>query len=166
MAKKRALTGDELAAWRAFVDMRHRLERHLVQHLQREFGLSDSDFEILVNLSEAPQQRMRAFELAEATHWEKTRLSHHLGRMEKRGLIGRDGSGGRYPDIVLTDAGRDAIRTAAPANAARVHELFVDVLGADRLAALREMSDDVLSAIERHRATDCTLDLPSRADAK
>lgn len=157
VAEPRTLTDDELAAWRAFVDMHHSLERHLVQHLQREFGLSDSDFEILVNLSESPRQRMRAFELGRATQWEKTRMSHHLGRMEKRGLIRREESGGRYPDIVLTDAGRDAIRTAAPANAARVRELFVDVVGADRLAALQQMSDDVLAALERHRATDCSL---------
>ncbi|SEH92988.1 DNA-binding transcriptional regulator, MarR family [Mycolicibacterium rutilum] len=158
MARKGALNDDELTAWRAFVDMRHTLERHLVQHLQRDFGLSDSDFEILVNLSDAPEGRMRAYELGRVTHWEKTRLSHHLGRMEKRGLICREDSGARYPDIVLTDAGRDAIRTAAPANAARVREMFVDVLGPERMAAMRQMSEDVLAAIERHRETECSLE--------
>nr|WP_228768693.1 MarR family transcriptional regulator [Mycolicibacterium malmesburyense]CRL68729.1 MarR family transcriptional regulator [Mycolicibacterium malmesburyense] len=152
------LTEEELEAWRAFVAMRHLLERHLVMHLQREFGLSDSDFEILVNLSEAPKGRMRAYELGKATHWEKTRLSHHLSRMEKRGLVRREESAGRYPDIVLTKIGRDAIKNSAPANAARVRELFVDVLGPKRLAALREISEDVLAAIEHHVAEDCTLD--------
>lgn len=158
MADKGRLTDDELTAWRAFVSMRHRLERHLVSHLQRDFGLSDSDFEILVNLSEAPKGRLRAYELGRATHWEKTRLSHHLSRMEKRGLIRREESAARYPDIVLTKAGRDAIKASAPANAARVRELFVDVLGPERLAALREASEDVLAAIDDHLATECTLD--------
>src|ERR1700754_3905494 len=137
--------------------MHHLLERHLVLHLQREFGLSDSDFEILVNLSEAPTGRMRAYELGQATLWEKSRMSHHLGRMEKRGLIRREESGARYPDIVLTDAGRDAIKASAPANAARVRELFVDVLGPDRLEAMRAMSDDVIGAIEEHRRAECPL---------
>src|SRR5262249_25667898 len=100
--------------------MRQMLERHLTQHLLREFGLSDSDYEVLVNLSEAPTGRMRAYELGQATQWEKSRMSHHLGRMEKRGLIRREDSGARYPDIVLTDAGLDAIKASAPANAARV----------------------------------------------
>jgi len=158
VAKKWALSDDEQKAWRSYVTMRHSLERHLVLHLQREFGFSDSDFEILVNLSESPTGRMRAYELGEATQWEKSRMSHHLGRMEKRGLIRREESGARYPDIVLTDAGRDAIKAAAPANAARVRKFFVDVLGPDRLESLRTASDDVIAAIEEHQKIDCHLD--------
>ena len=76
------------------------LETHLERHLQREFGLSESDFEILVNLSESETGRMRAFELAEATQWEKSRMSHHLTRMEKRGLIRKEACDARYPEIV------------------------------------------------------------------
>ncbi len=71
--------------------------------------------------------------------------------MEKRGLVRRvvaDRSNARYPDVVLTDAGRAAIKSSAPVNAARVRELFIDVLGPQRLAMLREASDDVLAAIE------------------
>ena len=152
------LTDDEQAAWRSFVQMRHLLERHLVRHLQCEFGLSDSDFEILVNLSDASGGRMRAVELGRATQWEKSRMSHHLSRMEKRGLImceAAEGSAARYPDVVLTDAGRAAIESSAPANAARVRELFVDVVGPERLAMLRELSDDVVAAIEAHMRHDC-----------
>jgi DNA-binding MarR family transcriptional regulator len=149
------LNDDEQAAWRSFVEMRHLLERHLVRHLQREFGLSDSDFEILVNLSEAPSFRMRAFELGEATQWEKSRMSHHLSRMEKRGLIRRESSDARYPDVVLTEEGLGAIEASAPANAARVRELFIDVLGPERLAVLREVSVDVIANIERHMNDDC-----------
>ncbi|WP_197383398.1 MarR family winged helix-turn-helix transcriptional regulator [Mycolicibacterium mengxianglii] len=154
MADRAQLNDDELAAWRSFVGMHHLLERHLAGCLQREFGLSDSDFEILVTLSEAPEQRMRAYELGQATLWEKSRLSHHLSRMEKRGLVRRElvpGADARYPYVVLTQAGRAAIESSAPANAARVRELFIDVLGQERLAMLREASDEVIAAIERHR---------------
>ena len=150
MTDSAGLDGDALSAWRSFVDMHHLLERHLVKHLQREFGLSDSDFEVLVNLSEAPGGRLRAFELAHATQWEKSRMSHHLGRMEKRGLVRREASEARYPDVVLTDAGRSAIASAAPANASRVRELFVDVVGPERLAVIEAASSDVLDAIRAH----------------
>jgi DNA-binding MarR family transcriptional regulator len=156
MGKDERLDDDELAAWRSFVEMRHLLERHLVWHLQREFGLSESDFEVLVNLSEAPGGRLRAFELGRATQWEKSRMSHHLGRMEKRGLVRREDSDGRYPDVVLTDTGRAGIEASAPANAARVRELFVDVLGPERLAAMKEASDDILAALGRHLGEDCS----------
>lgn len=157
MATKGELSEDELRAWRAYMAMHQTLGRHLHQHLQREFGLSDSDFEILVTLSEADGRRMRAAELGAATQWEKSRLSHHLTRMAARGLVSRETGAGRYPDIVLTDAGLAALRECAPANAARVREMFVDVLGPERLEALRAMADDVVAAVEQHRQTDCTL---------
>jgi len=48
-------------------------------------GLSLGDFDVLVALSEAPGQRLRAFELAAVLEWEKSRLSHHVRRMEQRG---------------------------------------------------------------------------------
>jgi DNA-binding MarR family transcriptional regulator len=155
MADDAPLDDTELVAWRRFTDMHHLLERHLVRHLQREFGLSDSDFEVLVNLSEAPGGRLRAFELGRATQWEKSRMSHHLSRMEKRGLVRREAADARYPDVVLTEAGRAAIESSAPANAARVRELFLDVVGPERLAALKGMSDDVIAAIEAHAEDGC-----------
>jgi DNA-binding MarR family transcriptional regulator len=135
--------------------MRRTLETHLARHLQREFGLSESDFEILVNLSESPTGRMRAFELGEATQWEKSRMSHHLSRMEKRGLIRKEACDARYPEIVLTEQGLEAIRACAPVHAARVRDLFVDVLGPERLAVLGEASDDVVDAIDKHQRTSC-----------
>ncbi|BBZ62294.1 transcriptional regulator [Mycolicibacterium monacense] len=151
------LTDDEQRAWRAYLAMQQALGRHLHQHLQREFELSDSDFEILVNLSEADGERMRPVDLGAATQWEKSRLSHHLSRMEARGLIRREPGGGRYPVVALTEGGRAALAAGAPANAARVRELFIDVVGADRLEVLRGIADDVVAAVEAHRRTDCTL---------
>ena len=150
-----SLTVEEQRAWRRYVEMQHGLERHLAQHMQREFGLSESDFEILVNLSESSSGRMRAVELADATQWEKSRLSHHLSRMEKRGLIAREPGDSRYPEVALTDAGWKAIKACAPANAARVRQLFVDVLGSRRLAVLSEIADDVIAAIAEHQQSDC-----------
>jgi len=149
------LDDDEQKAWRSYLLMRRTLETHLTRHLQREYGLSESDFEILVNLSESETGRMRAFELGQATQWEKSRMSHHLSRMEKRGLIRKEACDARYPEIVLTDAGLEAIKACAPAHAARVRELFVDVLGPERMTVLGEASDDVLATIEKHEKTNC-----------
>ncbi|MGE2715709.1 MarR family winged helix-turn-helix transcriptional regulator [Mycolicibacterium litorale] len=157
MATKRMLTDDEQRAWRAYIAMQHTLDRHLQQHMQREFGLSGADFEILVTLSEADATRMRVAELGAATQWEKSRLSHHLTRMAARGLIRREPGDGRYPDVVLTDAGLAALEECAPPNAARVRELFIDVIGRDRLETLRGIADDVVAAVEEHRTTDCAL---------
>jgi DNA-binding MarR family transcriptional regulator len=157
MATQRWLTDEEQQAWRAYIAMQQALGRHLHQHLQRDFDLSDSDFEILVNLSEAEGGRMRPVDLGAATQWEKSRLSHHLSRMASRGLISREPDGGRYPAVALTDDGRAALAACAPANAARVRDLFIDVVGPERLEVLRTIADDVVAAVEEHRRTDCTL---------
>jgi DNA-binding MarR family transcriptional regulator len=155
VGKEPWLDDDEQKAWRSYLLMHKTLETHLERHLQREFGLSKSDFEILVNLSESETGRMRAFELGQLTQWEKSRMSHHLSRMEKRGLISKESCDSRYPEIAITDAGRAAIKACAPAHAARVREFFVDVFGPDRLAVLGEVSDDIVEAIGKHCHTDC-----------
>jgi DNA-binding MarR family transcriptional regulator len=149
------LDDDEQKAWRSYLLMHRTLETHLERHLQREFGLSKSDFEILVNLSESETGRMRAFELGKATQWEKSRMSHHLSRMEKRGLIRKEACDARYPEIVITDEGMAAIEACAPAHAARVREFFVDVFGPDRMAVLGEVSDEIVETIEQHCHTNC-----------
>ncbi|WP_344222164.1 MarR family winged helix-turn-helix transcriptional regulator [Kribbella sancticallisti] len=149
------LDDDEQKAWRSYLLMRRTLETHLARHLQREFGLSESDFEILVNLSESETGRMRAYQLGRATQWEKSRMSHHLTRMEKRGLIRKEACDARYPEIVLTEQGLAAIKACAPVHAGRVRSFFVDVLGKERLLALGESANEVIATIEKHQRTDC-----------
>jgi DNA-binding MarR family transcriptional regulator len=149
------LDDDEQKAWRSYLLMRRTLETHLARHLQREFGISESDFEILVNLSESETGRMRAYELGEATQWEKSRMSHHLARMEKRGLIRKEACEARYPEIVLTDEGLAAIKACAPGHAGRVREFFVDVLGKERVIAFGEAAGEVVDAVGNHQRTDC-----------
>lgn len=155
------LDDDEQQAWRSYLQMHRTLKAHLERHLQREFGLSGSDFEILVNLSESESGRMRAFELSRATQWEKSRLSHHLTRMEKRGLIRKEACDSRYPEIVITEEGLAAIKESAPVQAALVRQFFVDVFGSERLGVLGQVSDEIVEAIGKHCETDCPLETGS-----
>ena len=93
----------------------------LAARLQAECGLSPGDYAVLLALKEADDHRLRSSALAATIDWERSRLSHHLGRMERRGLIGRqecstDSPGGA--EIVLTPAGLDGVpqrNRAAPA---------------------------------------------------
>jgi DNA-binding MarR family transcriptional regulator len=140
----------EQHAWRAYIEAYRRLLAHLGRHLQRETGLSDGDYAVLVNLSEAPGDRMRAFELGRAMQWEKSRLSHHLTRMAARGLISREEcpSDGRGAYVVLTPAGRVAIEAAAPLHVREVRRLFVDALSGQQLDALAEISDTLRRQVD------------------
>src|SRR4051812_38071047 len=122
MADPRWLDEREAHAWRQFVFMMSRLRRYLGSELQRETGLSDADYEVLVNLSEAQDGRMRPSELGGAMQWEKSRLSHHLTRMEQRGLVKRAPckTDSRGAFVQLTPAGRKAIEKAAPRHVEQV----------------------------------------------
>jgi DNA-binding MarR family transcriptional regulator len=71
------------ALWRPWSDCG---EDH---HLAGEAGLSGPDYDVLSHVSESPGRRARLGELAERMAWSKSRLSHHLTRMERRGLATR-----------------------------------------------------------------------------
>nr|WP_222132516.1 MarR family winged helix-turn-helix transcriptional regulator [Pseudonocardia sp. C8] len=129
--------------------MQSRLQAELHRRLQADSGLSLADFEVLVALTDRPDERARVLELATSLEWEKSRLSHHLARMQKRGLIGREecGEDGRGNVVVLTREGRAAIEAAAPAHVETVRELVFDALPDDDVAALARISAAVLARL-------------------
>src|SRR3546814_13458713 len=90
--------------------MQAKLGARLRRAHQRDSGLSDSDYAVLVHVSEAPEGRLRIFELGAQLEWEKSRLSHHLRRMEQRDLIVREecDTDRRGAFVVLTPTGRVA----------------------------------------------------------
>ena len=151
----RWLTQDEQRAWRGLLHMSAQIDVEVNRHLQQCSGLSVADYGVLVPLSEAADGRLRPFEISEALGWEQSRLSHHLARMEKRGLVERRAcaSDRRGAFVQLTEAGRSAIEAAAPEHVARVRQLVFDGLEADQVRALADISDTVL---ERLRSARCS----------
>lgn len=167
MNEPRWLDEREARAWRGYAHMQAQLSARLHRSLQRRTGLSLPDYEVLVHLSEAPDGRLRSFQLSAALQWEKSRLSHHLTRMEARGLVSRQecGSDGRGAFVVLTPAGRAAIEAAAPAHVADVREAFIDVLTPAQLDALAEIAVAVVKRLERLSSGDDAGGAPAgRAD--
>jgi DNA-binding MarR family transcriptional regulator len=141
-------TRDELDAWREFTETTNALRTRLTTRLHDDTGLSPGDYAVLLALSEADAHAMRSSELAAHIEWERSRLSHHLGRMERRGLIRREESPGdnRGALVVLTAAGDEAFRAATVPHLRAVRELFVDALTPAQLAAAKEIA----AALRRH----------------
>ena len=83
---------------------------------------------------------------------EKSRLAHHIRRMEQRGYVRRATCDDdvRAPLISLTEAGLAAIRAAAPAHVARVRELFFAALTPAQARAVREAAEAVLENLALH----------------
>lgn len=153
----RWLTDEEQRGWRNYLRMTQVLNLALERNLQHNAQMSQADFGVLVVLSEAPHNSLRGVELARELHWEKSRLSHQLRRMETRGLIGKSScpEDGRGVVFSLTDQGRHAVETAAAAHVEAVRAHFVDILGPDRLDAVSAASRLVLDNLLATEPSDC-----------
>src|ERR1700727_1309222 len=140
----RWLTDDEQRAWRATVNLSQLLMRQLDRDLSAH-GLNGHDYEILVELSEAPDSRMRMTELADATSQSRSRLSHQISRMETRALVRRDNCEGdkRGTFAVLTDAGIDALKRVAPYHVENVRRHFIDQLSPGQQAEVRDAFEPI-----------------------
>ncbi len=141
-------TREQLHVWREFIETTQSLQSQLGARLQAESAMSQADYRVLLALSEAPERRYRSSVLADRIGWERSRLSHHLGRMERRGLLSRvactDDS--RGSEIVLTDEGADAFRRCSVPHLHDVRELFIDALSPEQLDAVA----DVTASLKMH----------------
>ena len=147
------LTPAEQRAWRSVIRMYEKLEGRLSRGLQVESSLSGSDYAVLVNLTEVPDGRMRHVDLARCLEWEKSRMSHQVSRMVKRGLVARQEcpEDGRGAFVVITSEGREVITEAAPRHVREVRRLFIEPLTSDELQAFACVADRVVERLEGER---------------
>jgi len=133
----RWLHGDEQQAWRSFVTGTRRLLDHLERDLKAH-GLTHDDYGLLVVLSEAEGGRLRMADLAARSVESRSRLSHHVARLEGKGLVTRESCAedGRGLFAVLTDRGRQVMEETAPHHVAGVRAYFLDHLRPEELAAI------------------------------
>ena len=147
------LTEEEEQLWRAWV----RLNADMTMALQRDLqadGLSASDFDVLVHLTDDPSGRVRVTDLAGLLSWERSRVSHHVARMERRALVERVDcpSDGRGAFVAVTAAGRSAIEHAAPGHVRTVRRLLFDALDPDDLERLERIVE-TLRAVHAEGST-------------
>lgn len=118
---------------------------------------------MLLALHEAKGARLRSSEVATTIDWERSRLSHHLGRMERRGLIRRDdcATDSRGAEVSLTPSGATAFRRASAPHLRAIKRYFVDALTPEQLEALAH----VLQALQRHLQDEVSAGRSSGAQA-
>jgi DNA-binding MarR family transcriptional regulator len=147
LAARHRMTSQELAIWRSWIDTTEELRRILSAELQ-ESGLSAADYQVLLALREADGRRLRSSVLAASIGWERSRLSHHLGRMERRGLIQRDdcATDSRGAEVSITDSGANLFQRATVPHLRSVKRYFADALTPGQLDALAA----ILQALQVH----------------
>jgi DNA-binding MarR family transcriptional regulator len=158
VANQRGLTASQQRTWLSYMRVYHRLEYEMNRQLKTESGLSLGDYTVLNALSQAPGHRLQLSGLAITIGWELSRLSHHLQRMTKRGLVDRGTSetDGRATDALLTEQGWEKLTSAAPQHAAWVRRIFFS----DIAVADQEQLADALSTIYQTLLREGTLPQP------
>jgi DNA-binding MarR family transcriptional regulator len=145
MTEVRWLDEQEQHAWRGLMAMQEALAEFTDRQLRTLCGLSSADYLVLAHLSEAPGGRLRPFALGGLLRWEKSRLSQHLSRMEKRELVTRERcvTDQRGAVIAITTRGSELIRAAAPQHVADVRTALIDHLTTEELQTLAALSDKI-----------------------
>jgi DNA-binding MarR family transcriptional regulator len=152
--RSRWLTKREARIWQSYRDVRRELQAAFHLQLSREEGISAADYAVMVPLSEASDGQLRTKDLGIALGWDRSRTSHQVTRMVKRGLLIRDfcADDARGSIVRLTPAGRNSIENAAPNHVALVRQLFFDPLSDAELDALGVTLDRILTAIRGYTA--------------
>jgi DNA-binding MarR family transcriptional regulator len=157
MSTTRWLNETEQGAWRAWLEVMRLLPNHLEDRLHERYGLTFTDYQVLVEVSESAEHRLRMTELSNRTQLSKSRLSHQIGRMERAGLVVRtqcpDDRRGQWCE--LTEQGWAVLRDAAPNHVADVRELFFDILDDHQVAALAAGLRAVADKLGMNPASGC-----------
>ncbi len=142
------LSSSEISAWRDFLRVHATVVNALEQELQTEQGLSLSWYDVLVQLSEAPQGQLRLQVLAESVLLSRSGLTRIIDRMEREGLVRREpcpeDRRGFY--ALITDAGWDTLRRAAPGHLDGVARHFIRPLDAGDIGSLQTALGKILQA--------------------
>jgi DNA-binding MarR family transcriptional regulator len=144
----RWLSQEEQRTWRLFLQACESVFAAADAQLTRDSGLPHGYYEILVHLSEAPNRALRMTQLARASTYSKSRLSHAVARLEERDWVQRrDCPTDRRGQIAqLTDDGFAALAAAAPGHVGQVRRSLFDVLTPQQVRQLGEISAAIIAA--------------------
>ena len=154
----RWLDTDQQRSWRAYIMGSQLLLDRLDRDLRVEHGLSMTEYEILVRLSEMPDRRMRMALLADALCHSRSRVTHTVARMESAGLLSRSASldDGRGIEAVMSDQGFALLEAASATHVEGVRRNLIDLIPAEDFAAIGAAMDTVTDRLLEGRtpATD------------
>jgi len=124
------LDAREQRAWLAYIRLQLRLTYEINRQLQADSDLSLADWDVLTALGAAADNTMTITALAAQIGWERSRLSHQVKRMSRRGTLRlrQAAVDRRVTEVVLTDQGRSVLVQAAPRHVDLVRNLFFDGL--------------------------------------
>ena len=147
------LTDAQQRSWRAFLGGVTVLMESLDRDLRSRHGLSLSEYEVLVRLSEAPEHTLRMAELADRATLSRSRLTHTVGRLERDGVLRRErcDEDGRGVQAVLTEEGMTKLREAADTHVRGVQDDLLAHTTAAEFETIGAVMDRVITALQGKR---------------
>jgi DNA-binding MarR family transcriptional regulator len=140
---------DGVAAWAALIRAHAAVVRQLERDLDRAQSLPLTWYDVLLELNSArPDRRLRMQELGERAVLSRSRVSRIVDELARAGLVVRepDPADRRGSWAVLTEAGRERLRAAAPSYLDGIARHFADHLTAPERAAITTGLRRVLTA--------------------
>jgi DNA-binding MarR family transcriptional regulator len=137
----RLLSPHELRVWHAFLLMGEDVLGRVGRDIAQATGLSGPEFGVLSRLAALGKGEMRQQALARGMSWDKSRLSHQLTRMQKRGLIERRHADGNTVLVVLTKLGKERLETASPVHADSVRRNLLSRLTQEQIDTIVRVSN-------------------------
>ncbi|OME84197.1 MULTISPECIES: MarR family winged helix-turn-helix transcriptional regulator [Paenibacillus] len=133
---------DEMRIWNMWKGSFKRIFGRVVKELSEHTGLSEGDFGILDRLVQLGDGKLRQQELADSMNWDKSRLSHHLTRMEKRGLVKRSPlDADRGVQVIITSAGKATLDEALPIVSMAIRKYFLDQLTEQDIESITKLAE-------------------------
>lgn len=144
----RWLSDEEQKLWRMILATGRKIDRRLEDVLTASAGLSMPEYGVLVALSEAEDHSLRMKELCTALDWDRSRMSHQITRMERRGFLTKQRSqaDARGVVVTLTAEGTQRLEKAVPDHVESVRQLVFDHLDRDDIEPLRRFMEGILDA--------------------
>jgi DNA-binding MarR family transcriptional regulator len=137
-------------AWALLLRTHAALVPVLSRDLEAAGHLPLRHYDVLLELNAAPDRKLRMQELGNRVVLSRSQASRVVDELAVTGLACRepDPSDRRGAYAVLTDAGRNALRAAAPVYLAGIAEHFTDHLTRDEVSALQQGLTRVLAALD------------------
>jgi DNA-binding MarR family transcriptional regulator len=133
---------EKLKIWFMWKGSYKRIFDRIAKDISEQTGLSESDYGVLDRLDLLGKGSLRQLELTVSMDWDKSRLSHHLTRMEKRGLVMRKSlDTDRGVQVIITSAGQSALDEARPVVEAAISKHFLSLLTNQDIESITRLAE-------------------------
>lgn len=150
MADATGTEPEEWALWRAFLKAQARLDRRMDGQLQRDADMTQGEYGAIAAILESTDRRLRVGEIARELGWERSRASHLITRLEKKGWLVREAweHDGRAAQVTVTTDGKRIFLAAVRGHAAEVRDAFFANVSAEERSALADVLRRIISSNE------------------